>query len=242
MSCHLNLTYDLINTLILKTAFPRQTLSNMTKQLKVAIIDSDDQARYHYKSLINQSLYLDCILAVPSFVKFIQYQKTVKKIDLILFDIKDSMETDYLKKIDKIKKSIPLCKLIVFTKDDDEAVILKYLKSSIDGYLIKDLNRSELEKYLLATMKGGAAISPKIARQLIDKVRHGQKSKLIRDYQFSEKQTYIINSLIEGVPNAKIASLLNISIQGVQYHINKIYKKLEIKNRTELVKLYLINA
>lgn len=212
------------------------------KQIQVALIDYDEREREKYKSYLNQSIYLNCVLAVKSLDLFFKYRNTSNTIDIVLYDIfnDNSEKKNYLAKVNKLRKHLPFCELIILSQKVEEAKVVSLFKCGINGYIIKDVERIDLEKYLIETKNGGAAFSPKIAQYLLKSVRRQNKWKYVKP-SFSEKQEKIIFLLVEGNSNSEIADHLGISINGVQYHIRKIYKKLKIKNRTELNKIYLID-
>lgn len=54
-------------------------------------------------------------------------------------------------------------------------------------------------------------------------------------YKLTEKEKQILKMLIKGLPNKEIAEKLFISENTVKNYTNKIYNKLEVKNRKELL-------
>ena len=60
-------------------------------------------------------------------------------------------------------------------------------------------------------------------------------------YKISEREKEIILSAIQGKINKEIAGELNISEGTVRRHLENIYRKCRIQNRTELAALFLIN-
>lgn len=60
--------------------------------------------------------------------------------------------------------------------------------------------------------------------------------------KFTEKESEIIQYVCEGLSNKEIAKKLFISEQTVKSHLHKIFAKLDIKNRSQLIKLYIYNS
>lgn len=56
-----------------------------------------------------------------------------------------------------------------------------------------------------------------------------------REYNISERETDIIDGLVVGKTNKEIAADLYISINTVKTHIKNIYRKLNVKNRIQLI-------
>ena len=62
---------------------------------------------------------------------------------------------------------------------------------------------------------------------------------LIQKYGISKREMEVINLICEGCSNKEIADRLFISVETVKDHNSRIYLKTEVKNRTQLAKLFL---
>jgi len=51
----------------------------------------------------------------------------------------------------------------------------------------------------------------------------------------TQRQEQIVNMVLEGLPNHEIAEKLHLSAHTVKNHLFRIYEKLGISNRTELI-------
>lgn len=57
----------------------------------------------------------------------------------------------------------------------------------------------------------------------------------IDNRQFSSREQETINLLLQGKSNKQIALSLNVSISTVEFHLKNIYRKLQVKSRTEAI-------
>jgi len=72
-----------------------------------------------------------------------------------------------------------------------------------------------------------------------DKLKLYSKNESFKEmYSISKRELEIVTLICEGKTNNEIAAILFISISTVKDHNYKIYQKLNIKNRTQLMKLY----
>ena len=53
--------------------------------------------------------------------------------------------------------------------------------------------------------------------------------------ELSEREWEVVNQLLEGKSNKQIASSLHITIRTVEYHLKKVYEKLQVSSRAELI-------
>jgi DNA-binding CsgD family transcriptional regulator len=63
--------------------------------------------------------------------------------------------------------------------------------------------------------------------------------ELVRRYKISKREMEVIQLITEGYTNQQIADELYISVETVKDHNSRIYLKTDVKNRTQLAKLFL---
>ncbi|MBQ6325686.1 MAG: hypothetical protein IJI26_06435 [Clostridia bacterium] len=52
----------------------------------------------------------------------------------------------------------------------------------------------------------------------------------------SDREYQVYSLKITGMSNAKIAELLNITVRAVKYHVTEVFRKMEVKSQSELIK------
>lgn len=208
-------------------------------KLRIGIIEDDEIVLSRYQDYINSSELAECMLAVNSVEHFVKYYQPFMQLDLILLDI-GLPGVSGIKGIELIKKQLPLVEVIMFTVIENSDIIFKALRHGAVGYLLKGLSKVELERQLLLIRQGGIAVSPSIARKIIEHFSPSRKlSFLSQSQKLSLRETQIVKMLIDGLTYKEIADMLQIGINGVRYHIKNIYSKLQVKSRAEIQKKYL---
>ena len=158
-------------------------------------------------------------------------------LDLILMDI----EMPMMNGIDataNIKKKYPQIKIIMLTVFDDYDSIFKAIQAGANGYLLKEINASDLHKSILETIDGGAAMTPVIAQKALQLLRNPnlQQANLNPvEIKLTKRESEILEQLSHGLSNTKIAANLNRSPKTVRNHIEHIYKKLQVHSKLEAV-------
>lgn len=141
---------------------------------------------------------------------------------------------DGLEATRRIKKKKPTVKVLVLTQYDNREYILSAIKAGADGYVPKRALGSELESAIRAVHRGDSYLYPSAA------------SAVIKDYvKGSDEETYdrltarereILKLIADGHTSREIADMLFISLKTVLGHRARIMEKLDIHNRTELIK------
>jgi DNA-binding NarL/FixJ family response regulator len=99
--------------------------------------------------------------------------------------------------------------------------------------MLKSTPLSELRAGLREMLAGGAAISPKIAMEVIRFFNRPQQKQ--PDAKLTVREIEILSLLQIGLSNKDIGDKLYISVETVKYHIKNIYIKLQISSRSELL-------
>lgn len=119
----------------------------------------------------------------------------------------------------------------------DASTILNAIECGAVGYLHKDDSSFEIIDAVKLSLRGESPISPSIAYSLIKKLnkstveittpqRHDQNILTAREVE-------VLTLLSKGLTYTEAASILNLSSKTIPVHVRNIYRKLQVKNRTE---------
>lgn len=202
----------------------------------IAIIEDDPLLREELTDYFNKSRRIYCALVVDSIAKFQQFFRPFMQIDVVLLDI-NLPGISGLEGISAIRNLLPDTEIVMHTVMNDHDTVFKCICAGANGYLIKNGDLEELEKTLISIEEnGGCALTPSVARRIISYFQ--PKSKSRESESLSEQELKVTRLLVDGFSYQEVADALNISINGIRYHIKNIYKKLQIKSKSALLKRY----
>ena len=129
-------------------------------------------------------------------------------------------------------------KVLVLTQYDNKEYILQMLKAGAAGYILKKDAGTELVSAIRAVHAGESFLHPSVAKTVIDRYLQEREEDEVerRLDQLTDREKESLKLLGEGRSNREIAELLYLSAKTVTHHRASIMEKLEIHNRTELVK------
>ena len=153
--------------------------------------------------------------------------------DIILMDLR-MPEVDGVEAMRQIKVKNPDMKFIVLTTYDNDEYIFKGIEAGARAYLLKDAPREELFKAIRAVHKGESLIEPAVAGKVLDRLV--ELSRQVRAPEIlSEREMEVLLLIAKGTGNKLIATSLCIGESTVKTHIQNIFQKLGVSDRTEAV-------
>ncbi len=132
--------------------------------------------------------------------------------------------------IRKLKSARPALEVVVLTMFEDDESLYGALRAGASGYLLKDAAPGELGDAVLQVFRGGAPMSPSIARRVLLEFREPPK---MPESSLTARERDVLELLTKGASYPLIAKCLAVSTSTVQTHIRAIYRKLEVSTKAE---------
>jgi len=194
---------------------------------RVVIIEDDQEIRKSFALIVNSSqrfvaasTYASCEEAIRN----ISHDRP----EIILMDIElPGMNGIAGTKI--IKDKLAHVEIIMVTIYEDSELVFEALKAGASGYITKSANYVELLSALEEISKGGAPMSSRVARMVIDNFHVNRSSPL------SKRETEILQLISEGKTYTQISEELFISKETSKTHIKNIYSKLQVNKKSEAI-------
>jgi len=138
----------------------------------------------------------------------------------------------------ELKKVIPDLKILVLTQYDDKEYVSRFLKAGVSGYLLKQAVGSDLTSAIRAVNRGETYLYSSIASEVVASYLGKEKQFSMEDpyEKLTDREKQVLKLLAEGYTHKEIANILTISVKTVIAHHSNISEKLDIHNRSALVK------
>lgn len=138
----------------------------------------------------------------------------------------------------QINQGFPQVKIIILSMHANEEYVFQVLRAGAVGYVLKQSDSLEVLAAIRAAQSGGSFLSPPISRAVIDGYMHRAEARYAADEAevLTSREREVLQLLAEGLSNREIAAQLSISVKTVESHRSNMMSKLNLSNKTELVK------
>ncbi|MCH7638505.1 MAG: response regulator transcription factor [Bacteroidetes bacterium] len=134
----------------------------------------------------------------------------------------------------RFKEEHPQLEVLMLTVFEDEERIFSAIKAGASGYLLKDASAGRIVGAVLEVARGGAPVSPLVAKKLLGYVRGDTDEE--NDLDITAREREVLDLIVEGLIEDAIADRLLISPHTVRGHIKNLYEKLQVHSRAEVVR------
>jgi DNA-binding NarL/FixJ family response regulator len=136
--------------------------------------------------------------------------------------------------LERIRQAGITSRVLVLSAFSDGDTLQAVLEAEADGFALK----TEPPQQVIAAIRqvyNGQLVFPQAARRWLRTRR--QPSALPTD-ELSAREMAVLALVAQGLTNMQIAQRLSISDNTVKFHLQNIYSKLGVANRTEAVSVY----
>ena len=210
----------------------------MEMQSKIRVLIADDHAvlRDGLRALLSAAEGIEVVGEAEDGMDAVEKAISLHP-DVILMDIAMPRLGGLEATLELRQRKVP-AKVLVLTQYDNKEYVFKMLKAGAAGYTLKKAAGADLISAIRAVHAGESFLYPSATKAVIDRFLHeGEPSQT--EHQFdhlSDREKEVLKLLAEGRSNSEIAELLCLSVKTVMSHRASIMEKLDIHNRTDLVK------
>lgn len=204
--------------------------------MRVLIVDDHTLFRSGLETLLERHDIDVVATAGDGRTGFMKAQEIEPDITLLDMRMPEMSGLEVLSGLQAIGYKRPIVMLTTSNKEED---LLQCLKGGARGYLLKDMEPSELVLALRDIMAGKTVVAPEMAGILALMIQSESSETEIQAPESSPfadltpREEEILCLLAEGQSNKVIAKNLGISDGTVKLHVKSILRKLELHSRVE---------
>ncbi len=216
----------------------------MSKTATMVIADDHAVLRVGLKTFFNEQtdFLLQVIGEAATGIEAIERVKTLRP-DLLLLDL-SMPELGGLETALEIRRQGLSVKILILTQFCEKIYLERALEIGVNGYVLKSARGEELLSAIRSVLKGGTYIDPSLAGALLTKSEAqvngihemggaGTKEDLDK---LTTRERQVLAMIAEGCSNKEMAIALNLAVKTVMVHRMNLMEKLNIHNRSMLIR------
>lgn len=160
------------------------------------------------------------------------------EVDLVLSDlhmpVMNGIETTI-----RLREKFPKVKIILLTMSEEPGIIKEALIAGIDGYIMKNIEKKELETAIRRVVSGQKYFSEAVVMRLAqvpNQATPSGKDEISENIPLTPREIEIMQLIIQELTNVEIAEKIFISPTTVETHRRNLMKKLGVSSALGLMK------
>lgn len=200
-------------------------------KIAVMIVDDHPMMRNALRSIITHEFDLSVVGEAESGSAALASVMSIKP-DVVLVDGSmpgmNGMETTR-----HLRKMAPGVKIVGLTLYEQTTYLEEMIEAGANGYVLKTGTPSDIITAIRTVARGGKYFDPSIPRRAVPVLRRRRAPKA----DVSKEQLSVAKHLANGRSKAEIAESLGVSVSRVETLCTAVMRKLQLRNRAQLVRL-----
>lgn len=208
-------------------------------KLRVLVCDDHSLFREGVKSILAAQPDIEIVGEAFDGLQAVEMAKALRP-DVALMDISMPL----LKGFDatrRIHRILPDIRILMLTIHDDEDLVARCLMEGAAGYILKDAPPSQLVYATQAVGRGERYLSPRVLGSVVNAYKGNPERGQTKYDLLSDREREILVLLAGGDALKEIAQRLNLSVKTVDAHKANLMRKLELHDRSELIRYAIRN-
>lgn len=215
------------------------------KKAKIILVDDNFDHLSGIRELISLESDFDVIATATNANIAISLIKKYQP-DIVLMDI-NMPEKDGLTAISEIEKLNLGTRVVALTGYDDPDLIFRAMKIGAKGYILKTMASAQLIYAIEEVNQGKIYLPSGLSSRFFEYFQKSVKEEtsVVSDAEnllsyLTQREEEVLDLLTQGITYKGVAQQLFISETTVKTHVNNIFQKLQVNDRTQAV-LYALN-
>ena len=205
--------------------------------IRVLVADDHPLVRSGFRMILESEPDLEVVAEAAHGGEVIDYLRS-HSVDVVLMDIR-MPQVDGLEAIRALAAQGIAGRVLVLTTFDADEYVHEALRAGASGFLLKDVDPADLVHAVRTVARGGALLAPGVTRRLVERFTRGPAPGALDPALrgLTERELEVFTLVARGLSNAQCAARLSISAATVKTHVTRIFAKLNLRDRAQVVVL-----
>jgi DNA-binding NarL/FixJ family response regulator len=136
----------------------------------------------------------------------------------------------------RIVHTSPHIRILMITMSEDDASMFAAMQAGARGYVLKDAQKEDMLRAILAIGHGEAIFSPAVATRLINFFAAPRPTMPPQVFpELTDREREILDLIAQGHSNPEIAEQLILSPNTVRNYVSNVFSKLQVIDRAQAI-------
>jgi DNA-binding NarL/FixJ family response regulator len=156
--------------------------------------------------------------------------------DVVLMDVRMPV-LDGLEATRVVCATPAAVRVLILTTFDLDEYVYEALRAGASGFLLKNAGPGEILQAIRTVHNGHSLLAPEVTGRVIAEFakRHRAEPDLARFAELTDREHDVVAAVVEGMSNDEIATALFLSRATVKTYLSRLFDKLGVRDRTQLV-------
>jgi DNA-binding NarL/FixJ family response regulator len=206
--------------------------------IRILIADDERLFRQSLKFLLETGTDIKVVAEAANGHEAVAFARDTEP-DLAVLDV-DMPGMDGIKATRLIRAVSPRTKTLMLSVHQEDEKIRMAIRAGAIGYISKDTDRNDFIKIIRQTYAGKLPSSPYLTHLALEQIEvpqqmreHPNSRDFIHRFGLTELEVKILRLMTEGLSNEEVGEITGIAQETVKGHLKSLFRKLDVKNRTE---------
>ena len=150
-------------------------------------------------------------------------------VDVVLMDVNLGQGINGIEATRQVKQDSPDTKVLILTMFTDPGTVAEAVKAGADGYLSKGASREHVVAAIHDVAEGRSVLDPNVTEGVFGRIGGRTRGAL------TDRELTVLQQLTHGKSTREVAEHIHVSEETVKTYLKQIFRKLEVRDRTEAV-------
>ncbi|WEK37531.1 MAG: response regulator transcription factor [Candidatus Pseudobacter hemicellulosilyticus] len=201
--------------------------------IRILIVDDHPLVTDGIRMMVMPHTYLSIAGAARTGKEALDFLDSEPPVDVILLDI-NLPDMDGLRICELIREKDKTVKILGLTYLNEAGIITQLIRKGANGYLLKNMDGTELLKAIDEVMNGATYLSKAANEKIIQQLQH-HDLPATGVPQLTRRERDILELLMKGLTSQEIATQLFLSSYTVDTHRKNMLQKFNVRNTQSLL-------
>ncbi|MEU7005165.1 response regulator transcription factor [Streptomyces sp. NPDC046332] len=209
-------------------------LPTATARTRVFLVDDHEVVRRGLRDLIDDEPDMEVVGEAATADQALARGPALRP-DVAVLDVR-LPDGDGISVCRELRARMPELACLMLTSFDDEDALLDAIMAGAAGYVLKQIQGSDLVSAVRTVATGQSMLDPATTARLMDSLRAPEAAKPPEHERLavlSDRERSVLDLIGEGLTNRQIAKRLYLSEKTVKNHISRLLGKLGVERRVQ---------